>query len=205
MAGFEGLLKGIDRFDPELGNKLSTYATWWIKQAILRELDRHSTTIRLPGYVRGLRRQVIRMEEERGKKLTASDIREEFGVTEEVARAARKTRATASLDASLSRAEPGSLKKLVENSKAEEPATESVKERKSEALREAMKDRLSDRERRVIKLYYGFEDYKPRTLEEVGEVFKLSRERIRQLRDRALDKLRQAGDLESLWKGDPDS
>ncbi|MFB6214993.1 MAG: sigma-70 family RNA polymerase sigma factor, partial [Candidatus Bipolaricaulia bacterium] len=119
MAGFEGLLKGIDKFDPVLGNKLSTYVTWWIRQAVLRELDQQSTTIRIPGYVRSLNRKVNRLEEKREVQLSPADIQEEFGVSKEVAQAVKRAGPTASLDSSFSRSNEGSLKEVVENRKAE--------------------------------------------------------------------------------------
>lgn len=201
MAGFEGLLKGIDKFDPGLGNKLSTYATWWIRKAVFRELDQHSTTIRVPGYVRTLKRQVNRLEEKWEEELSLADIRKEFGVSQEVARTVKQVGPTASLDSSFSRSSEGSLKEMVENRKAEDPSQAAPQRRASERLFAVMEEKLSDRERRVIKLYYGVEDYKPRTLPEVGEVFDLSRERIRQLRDRALEKLARDQKLAGLRGG----
>lgn len=197
MAGFEGLVKGVDRFNPELGYKLSTYTTWWIKQKVLRELDDNSTTIRFPGYLRNLRRQVHKLERERGDELTISEIRDQFEVSEQVAHQAKTTTTTRSLDAELSNFDHGNLKQIVENEKAEIPSR-STQELKAEKLEETMNERFSDRERRVVKLYYGLEDYKQRTLQEVGEVFGVSRERIRQLRDRGLEKLKKASKLRDV-------
>lgn len=201
MAGFEGLVKGIDKFDPGLDNKLSTYATWWIRKAVFRELDQHSTTIRIPGYVRALKRQVRRLEKKREEELSPAGIRKEFGVSKEVARTVKRVGPTASLDSSFSKSSEDNLKKMVVDRKAEDPSRAVPQRRASERLHAAMEEKLSDRERRVIKLYYGVEDYKPRTLPEVGEVFNLSRERIRQLRDRALEKLASDRKLAGL-RGD---
>lgn len=197
MAGFEGLVKGIDKFNPELGYKLSTYVTWWIKQKVFRELDYNSTTIRFPGHVRNLYRKVHKLERERGDELTISEIRDQFDVSAEIAQRAKAATTTKSLDADLSSFNQGNLKQIVGNQKAEVPS-ELTKELKAEKLEEAMYECLSDRERRVIKLYYGHEDYKERTLQEVGEVFGVSRERIRQLRDRALKKLERVSELRAV-------
>jgi RNA polymerase primary sigma factor len=195
MAGFEGLLKAIEGFKPELGNKLSTYSTWWIRQRILKELDENSTTIRFPGYIRNLRRKVRQSEEEGGEEYTNSQIQEEFDVTEKVASRVKLMATMKSLDEEVAESGSVSLKDLVENPRAEEPPEASIKERKSDRLEETLDTALSDRERRIIKLYYGLEDYKPRTLKEVGKVFSVSQERIRQLREQALDKLNREGDL----------
>jgi len=198
MAGFEGLLEGINRFDPQLGNKLSTYVTWWIRQRILRELDKHSTTIRVPGYLRRLRRRINRLEEKREEGLTPAGIREEFGVSEEVAHKVKQVSSTASLDSRLSPTNRGNLKELIGNRKAKDPAKAVFPEESYQKLLAVMEEKLTDRERRVLKLYYGVEDYQPRTLAEVGEIFGLSRERIRQLRERALEKLREDKELAEL-------
>lgn len=192
MVGFEGLMKAIKRFDPQLDNKLSTYATYWIHQAILEELNKHSTTIRVPSYVRSLKRKVNRLEEEREEKLSSSDIREEFEVSKKVARSIKQMGPTSSLDSPLSEPEDGTLKKLIKNRKAEDPSKSASQKARSEKLMALLEERLSDRERRILKLYYGVEDNQPRTLDEVGEVFDLSKERVRQLRDGALEKLKAA-------------
>ena len=195
MVGFEGLMKAIKRFDPQLGNKLSTYATYWIHQAILGELNKHSTTIRVPSYVRSLKRKVNRVEEDREEKLSLSEIREEFGVSEKVARSIKQLGPTSSLDSPLSEKENGTLKKVVKNRNAEDPSESASQEARSERLLAAMEKRLSDREERVLKLYYGVDDNQSRTLDEVGEVFDLSKERVRQLRNKSLEKLKAAPGL----------
>lgn len=187
MAGFVGLLRGIDKFDPETGNKLSTYVTWWIKQAVYQELNEQSTTIRVPGYVRKVQRQVNRMEKSQEEELTHEEISNKFGISEEVARKVKQTSPAVSLDSPFSDSEDTSLVDLMEDRKAKKP--QELAQPKDQLMEEALEEKLSDRERRIVKLYYGIEDYKPRTLEEVSEVFDLSRERIRQLRDRALEKL----------------
>jgi len=198
MAGFEGLIKAIEDFKPELGNKLSTYATWWIRQRVLKELNENSTTIRFPSYVRRIRRKVKRIEREKGEELTIAQIQEEFDISAKIANRVKTMKATRSLDAKLDGSETGSLKDILRNPNAKEPSQNSLEEKKSEKLRETMNSNLSDRERRILKLYYGLEDQKPRTLKEVGKVFAVCQERIRQLRDEALDKLRQDGELVAI-------
>lgn len=198
MAGFVGLLEGIDRYDPEKNAKLSTYATWWIRKNVLEELEDNSATIRYPWYVRKVRRKLKRAKRETGEELTVSEIQERFDVTEERAKLVKAGMTTRSLDADLSKGTDRSLKQVIENRKAELPSETALEELKSEELQENLKEELTDRERRIIKLYYGLEDYYPRTLEKVGEVFGLSLERIRQLKENALEKLKNAQGLTSI-------
>ena len=198
MAGFVGLLEGIDRYDPEKNAKLSTYATWWIRKNVLEELEDSSATIRYPWYVRKVRRKLKRAKRETGEELTVSEIQERFDVTEERAKLVKAGMTTRSLDADLSEGTDRSLKQVIENRKAELPSETALEELKSEELQENLKEELTDRERRIIKLYYGLEDYYPRTLEKVGEVFGLSLERIRQLKENALEKLKNAQGLTSI-------
>jgi len=130
--------------------------------------------------------------------LTIAEITEQFEVTEQAAKRAKSRTTTRSLDADISQDNRGNLKQMVKNRKAVSPSKSLLEEDKAEKLEEAMSGFLSDRERRIIKLYYGIEDHKQRTLQEVGDVFDLSRERIRQLRDRALKKLSQVNDLQNF-------
>ncbi len=189
MVGFEGLVKGIKRFDPQLENKLSTYVTYWIHQAIMKELNKNSRTIRVPSYVRSLKRKVDQLEENLEEELSPSDISEEFGVGKKVARSVKQLGPTTSLDSPVSESGNETLKKMIKNRKAKNPSKSVSQKDRSEKLLSALEKRLSDRERRIIKLYYGVEDNKSRTLDEVAKVFDLCKERIRQLRDRALEKL----------------
>ena len=195
MAGFEGLIEGIDKFDPDRGNRLSTYVTWWIRQKITRELNENGSTIKCPRYVSKLKRKLDKLKKETGEELTLSEVQEKFEVSKEVAKKAKQGTHTSSLDAEISGVENGYLKELIENKKAEPPSDVSLKELQGEKLREAMDKHLADRERRIVKLYYGLEDHNSRTLQEVGNVFDLSRERVRQLKERALEKLSTVKEL----------
>lgn len=196
QAGNLGLMKATERFDPELGNKFSTYAYWWIRQSVLRALDQESRTVRVPAQVSKLKRKVGKLTRDhklqQGDKPSPEDLAEKVDASEErIRRAIRTGNRTKSLDKPLGGGKKGAtLAEIVEGSRSYSPQENRKSELARERLYRLMEEELSDREERILKLRYGLEDYQPRTLGEVGEVFGVSRERIRQLQERALEKLK---------------
>ena len=191
-----GLMKAVERFDPNKGGKLSTYASWWIKQSIKRALANQSKTIRLPVHlvdkIGKIRRVAAQMAEELGHEPTTEELAEELGLP--VAKVAHlKTVAVrpASLDAKISADDDTAFGDLVGDDRAEDPF---------EALRDKdLQDEVGDllnvldpRERKIISFRFGLDGGRERTLEEVGQKFGVTRERIRQLQNIALLKMRKA-------------
>ena len=191
-----GLMKAVERFDPNKGGKLSTYASWWIKQSIKRALANQSKTIRLPVHlvdkIGKIRRVAAQMAEELGHEPTTEELAEELGLP--VAKVAHlKTVAVrpASLDAKISADDDTAFGDLVGDDRAEDPF---------EALRDKdLQDEVGDllnvldpRERKIIAFRFGLDGGRERTLEEVGQKFGVTRERIRQLQNIALLKMRKA-------------
>jgi RNA polymerase primary sigma factor len=193
QAGNLGLIRAIDRFDYRRGTRISTYATWWITRTILRALDNHGRTIRIPIHVRrrirGLKRAERRFEQSLGRRPTVEEIAEKLGMApREVRRLLRISQPSVSLD-QLVGEEDAELGDFVEDESVPSPA-ESVEDRMLwEALHAAV-EALPPREASVLRLRFGLEDGRSRTLREIAERFNVTRERIRQIQRRALRKLR---------------
>jgi RNA polymerase primary sigma factor len=190
-----GLITAVDRYDVDRGVHFSTYATWWIRQALARGVANHARTVRIPVHVLQMARKYTLAERklatELGRKPDVGEIAAEAGMTESRATRLRSlVVAIRSVDVDLSNHE---YHGLIESEAMEQPLTldEIVETQiRNQHLSELLK-RLSGREEAILRLRYGFYDDRPRTLAETGEHFGLSRERIRQLEQRALDKLRQ--------------
>ena len=196
-----GLITAVDRFDVDRGIHFATYATWWIRQALARGVANQSRTVRIPIHVLQMMRRFVatqrRLEAERHRTPDLDDVAAEIGIP--VARAKRLEtliHSVRSLDVDLSNE---AFHGLVESEAVEQPPTldEIVDlQLRDQQLNEMLK-RLSGREEAILRLRYGFYDDRPRTLAETGEEFGLSRERIRQLEQRALLKLRALLESES--------
>jgi RNA polymerase primary sigma factor len=191
-----GLMKAVDRFDPKKGGKLSTYASWWIKQSIKRALANQSKTIRLPVHlvdkIAKMRRVSTQMTEELGREPTDDELAEEIGlvaskVTQLKSAAIRPT----SLDQPVGEDDSTEFGELVGDEAADDPF-ETLRDKNLREEVGDLLDALDDRERRILNQRFGLDGQQPKTLEEVGVKFGVTRERIRQLQNIALLKLRKA-------------
>ena len=191
-----GLMKAVERFDPKKGGKLSTYASWWIKQSIKRALANQSKTIRLPVHlvdkIGKIRRVSAQMTEELGREPSTEELAEELGLAPaKVAHLKNVAVRPASLDAKLNADDDTAFGDLVSDERAEDPfATLRDKDLREEVG--DLLDVLDPRERKIIAFRFGLSGGKERTLEEVGRKFGVTRERIRQLQNIALLKMRKA-------------
>jgi RNA polymerase primary sigma factor len=191
-----GLMKAVERFDPAMGGKLSTYAAWWIKQAIKRALANQSKTIRLPVHlvdkISKIRRASLQMSDELGREPTDDELAQEIGISRsKVSQLKTVSIRPASLDAPISHDDSTELGETVGDEGAQTPF-ELLRDKN---LRDQVSDLfevLDDRERKIIFQRFGLDGGKPKTLEEVGKKFGVTRERIRQLQNIALAKLRRA-------------
>jgi len=192
QEGNTGLLRAVDKYEYKRGYKFSTYATWWIRQAITRALADHARTIRLPvhmidtmGKIRAIQRQYM---QEHGQEPTDEQIAEIAGCsTTDVRKVMNLARSPASLDKSAGPDE-GSIVDVLEDDRSGAPADGMAQDMLREKLEQVLRT-LSYREREIIKLRYGIGDGYTYTLEEVGRIFKVTRERVRQVETKALRKL----------------
>ena len=191
-----GLIKAVERFDPGKGGKLSTYSAWWIKQSIKRALANQSKTIRLPVHlvdkISKMRRVSLQMSEELGREPTDEEFAEEIGISSaKLSQLKSVTIRPASLDAPISDDDSTEFGEIVGDEDARTPfelfRDKNMRDELSELL-----EVLDDRERKIIFERFGLGGGKPKTLEEVGKRFGVTRERIRQLQNIALAKLRRA-------------
>ncbi len=191
-----GLMKAVERFDPAKGGKLSTYAAWWIKQSIKRALANQSKTIRLPVHlvdkISKMRRVSLQMSEELGREPTDDELAEEIGLSSgKVSQLKTVAIRPASLDAPISDDDSTEFGEIVGDDEAMTPF-EMLRDKNLHSEVGDLLDVLDARERKIIDARFGLNGGKPRTLEEVGKKFGVTRERIRQLQNIALLKLRRA-------------
>jgi RNA polymerase primary sigma factor len=191
-----GLMKAAERFDPAKGGKLSTYAAWWIKQSIKRALANQSKTIRLPVHmvdkVSKMRRVSLQMSDELGREPTDDELAEEIGISSrKVSELKAVSTRPSSLDAPIANDNSIAFGEIVEDENAQTP----FKLLSDKNLREQVNDLLEvldQRERRIILQRFALEGGRAKTLEEVGKKFGVTRERIRQVQNIALVKMRRA-------------
>jgi RNA polymerase primary sigma factor len=191
-----GLMKAVERFDPAKGGKLSTYAAWWIKQSIKRALANQSKTIRLPVHlvdkISKMRRVALQMSEELGREPTDEELAEEVGMASaKVSQLKTVSIRPASLDAPISDDDTTEFGEIV----GDEEALTPFEQLRDQNLRDEVAELISvldEREKKIIFSRFGLDGGKPKTLEEVGRKFGVTRERIRQLQNIALMKLRRA-------------
>ena len=198
-----GLMKGVERFDPNRGTKFSTYGAWWIKQSVRRALANQSKTIRLPVHLvdklAKMRRIAVQLFDELGREPTDEELAKEIGVTaQRVAQLRRISMRPTSLNAMVGDEADAELGDLIADETAIMPGRDLESRNLLKELRSVLHV-LDERERAILSLRFPLSDETPPTLEQIGKRFKVTRERIRQIQNVALKKLRKA--LETLPQG----
>lgn len=200
--GNVGLIKAASRFDETRGFKFISYAVWWIRQSILQALAEQSRVVRLPmnrvGSISKIARTFSRLEQELQREPSVQELADSLNITvEEVESSMSVADRQVSVDAPFKNAEATSMLDILENDNSESPETELMNESLKNEVTRAL-SRLTVRESTVITMYYGLNGSHAMTLEEIGLSFKLTRERVRQIKDKATRKLRSGKWSKSL-------
>jgi RNA polymerase primary sigma factor len=203
--GNEGLLKAVKKFDPDKGVKFISYAVWWIRQTVLQALAEQTRSVRIPlnqnSNLVKLSRTETALTQLLGRSPTDQEIATEMGEPVETVRALRRVAASElSLDAPIDRGDrdSASFGERFAGAEAEDIEETVESQAQREFLDRMFEKYLTERERKILYLYYGLDDGEERTLEEIGSLLGVTRERIRQIRNRAFEKLRESPDGEAL-------
>jgi RNA polymerase primary sigma factor len=203
--GNEGLLKAVKKFDPDKGVKFISYAVWWIRQTVLQALAEQTRSVRIPlnqnSNLVKLSRTETALTQILGRSPTDQEIADEMGEPVETVRALRRVAASElSLDAPIDRGDrdSASFGERFAGAEAEDIQETVESQAQREFLDRMFEKYLTERERKILYLYYGLDDGEERTLEEIGSLLGVTRERIRQIRNRAFEKLRESPDGEAL-------
>ena len=203
--GNEGLLKAVKKFDPDKGVKFISYAVWWIRQTVLQALAEQTRSVRIPlnqnSNLVKLSRTETALTQLLGRSPTDQEIADEMGEPVETVRALRRVAASElSLDAPIDRGDrdSASFGERFAGAEAEDIEETVESQAQREFLDRMFETYLTERERKILYLYYGLDDGEERTLEEIGSLLGVTRERIRQIRNRAFEKLRESPDGEAL-------
>ncbi|MBI3469011.1 MAG: sigma-70 family RNA polymerase sigma factor [Planctomycetes bacterium] len=195
QEGNAGLMRAVEKYEHRRGYKFCTYATWWIRQAMTRAVADQARTVRVPVHIFGsmmkLRAAATQLGQELQREPNVEEIAEAAGMgVEEAQRALRFVHNPASLDRSVGESEDVQFSSLIEDDRTESPLAAAARGSLREAIEQVLRT-LSSREREIIRMRFGLGDGFPYTLEEVGRVFKVTRERIRQIEAKAIRKLQQ--------------
>lgn len=197
-----GLAKSVHRFDETRGFKFISYAVWWIRQSILQALAEQARVVRLPlnrvGYLSRLSRTFSRLEQKYKREPTPSEVAEELGTTlDEINETMKMSGRQVSVDAPFVQGEENSLLDVLEDSNEKKPDEQLIDESLRIDVQEAL-NLLTKREAGILSFYFGLHGLEPMTLEEIGQYFHLTRERVRQIKEKAIKKLRNRSYNEAL-------
>ncbi len=197
-----GLIKAAQRFDETRGFKFISYAVWWIRQSILQALAEHSRIVRLPlnriGWVSKIQRAFIELEQLYEREPTAAEMADKLNVSvEEILDSLRISARQVSIDSPLKNEEEGSLLDVLIDESSESPDEEMIRDSLRSEVRSALST-LTQRETDVVTYYFGLNNQAPMTLEEIGTIFNLTRERVRQIKEKAIRRLRYTSRSKSL-------
>jgi RNA polymerase primary sigma factor len=197
-----GLIRAAHKFDETKGIKFISYAVWWIRQAILQALAEQSRIVRVPlnraGTLHRIGKRASSLLQELGREPTHQEIAEGMDISEdEVAKTMSISQAHLSLDAPLIPGEDSSLLDRIADSERQTPDEMAFEKALTEAIEESLAQ-LKEREAKILRLYFGLDDSEPMTLEEIGAVLGITRERVRQIKEKALSKLRHASRKRTL-------